>query len=51
LVHILAGSLLFLDLVWTAIFPFFQLFSLPLKPDPAFRYGCEPFAGVSSLGA
>ena len=48
MVHILAGSLLFLDLVWTAIFPFFLLISLPLKPDPAFRYGCEPFAGVSS---
>ena len=30
LVRALAGRLLFLDLVWTAIYPFFQLFSLPL---------------------
>ena len=30
LVHVLAGSFLFLDLVWMAIYPFFQLFSLPL---------------------
>ena len=30
LVHVLAGSFLFLDLVWTAIYPFVQLFSLPL---------------------
>jgi len=30
LVHFLAGSFLFLDLVWMAIYPFFQLFSLPL---------------------
>jgi len=29
-VHVLAGSFLFLDLVWTAIYPFVQLFSLPL---------------------
>ncbi len=28
--HVLAGSFLFLDLVWTAIYPFVQLFSLPL---------------------
>jgi hypothetical protein len=27
---VLAGSSLFLDLVWTAIYPFFQLSSLPL---------------------
>jgi len=30
LVHVLAGSFLFLDLVWTAIYPFVELFSLPL---------------------
>jgi hypothetical protein len=31
LIPALAGSLLFLDLVWTALCPFFQLFSLPLQ--------------------
>jgi len=30
LTHVLAGSFLFLDLVGMAIYPFFQLFSLPL---------------------
>ncbi len=30
LVHVVAGSFLFLDLVWMAIYLFPQLFSLPL---------------------
>jgi len=47
LVHVLAGSFLFLNLVWPAISPFFQFFSLPLSPVGFGAFLCH----VNSLTA